>query len=68
MVIDSSKDYGTNSILMSCEDETTKDDVFKYLKYNYNINIILDDELVEIPMSKYNGYINPKMYEYTPHK
>ncbi len=68
MVTDSSKDYGGGSILMSCEDNTTRDEVLEHLKASYGISYVWKGELVEQKEAEHCGYKNPKMYEYTPIK
>lgn len=68
MVLDSSKDYFDGSILMSCEDDTSKEEVVDYLMCNHGVESVQDCELVERDSDVYMGYKNTKMFHYRQNK
>lgn len=65
MIIESSKDYGTGTILMIGDGNTSEDEAVEYVKKNYGVDArygLMDHE----PESEYGGFVNPETWTFTP--
>jgi len=65
MIIESSKDYGTGTILMIGDGNTSEDEAVEYVEKNYGADTsygLMD----HTPESEHCGFVNPETWTYTP--